>query len=95
MTLQFPFIKSQRDRRDITIKELEFAEEAGQVVHIDAGTFSGNIREVNGDGQQDTASYHVGDSHVHNWVISGQLTNANGHVDAPATPDQSMEIGGV
>lgn len=95
MTLQFPFIKSQRDRRDITIKELEFAEEAGQVVHIDAGIFSGNIREVGGDGQQDTASYHVSDSHIHNWVISGQLTNANGHVDAPATPDQSMEIGGV
>ncbi len=102
MTLHLPFIMSQRDRRDITIKELEFAEEAGQVVHIDAGTFSGNIREVAGnirevadDGQQDTASYHLSDSHVQNWVISGQLTNANGHVDAPATPDQSMDIGGV
>lgn len=95
MTLHLPFIMSQRDRRDITIKELEFAEEAGQVVHIDAGTFSGNIREVADDGQQDTASYHVSDSHVQNWVISGQLTNANGHVDAPATPDQSMDIGGV
>jgi len=95
MTLHLPFIMSQRDRRDITIKELEFAEEAGQVVHIDAGNFSGNIREVADDGEQDTASYNVSDSHVQNWVISGQLTNANGHVDAPATPDQSMDIGGV
>ena len=95
MTLHFPFIMSQRDRRDITIKELEFAEQAGQIVHIDQGIFSGQIQQVADGDPADAVSYHVTDSHVHNWVISGQLTNANGHVDAPATPDQSMEIGGV
>ena len=87
---------SQRDRRDITIKELELESEAtGQVVHVDQGIFSGQIREVADGDQLESQSYVVTDSHVHNWVISGQLTNANGHVDAPATPDQSMTIGGV
>ena len=95
LTLHFPFIMSQRDRRDITIKELELDSDApGQVVHIEEGVFSGQIQEVAGD-SRDAANYHVTDTHVHNWVISGQLTHANGHVDAPATPDQNMEIGGV
>ena len=92
LTLPFPFILSQRDRRDITIKDLELdAETIGQVVHIDQGVFSGRVQEM----ADESESYVVSDSHVHNWVISGQLTNANGYVEAPATPDQGVVIGGV
>ena len=96
MTLNFPFIMSQRDRRDITIKEIEFeAEREGHTAHIDSGLFSGQIQEVNGDDTANPEAFRVAGHHVHNWVISGQLSNVNGHVDAPATPDNNMEIGGV
>ena len=97
LTLHFPFIMSQRDRRDITIKELELESETtpGQVVHIDHGMFSGRVQEAPDGDPLDSQNYVVCDSHVHNWVISGQLTNANGHVEAPATPDQGTTIGGV
>ena len=97
LTLHHPFIMSQRDRRDITIKELELESETmpGQVVHIDHGTFSGRVQEAPDDDQLESQSYVVTDSHVQNWVISGQLTNADGHVEAPATPDQDVIIGGV
>lgn len=96
LTLHHPFIMSQRDRRDITIKELELEYETtpGQVVHIDHGIFSGMQEAPDGD-QLESQSYTVTDSHVQNWVISGQVTNANGHVEAPATPDQDATIGGV
>ena len=97
LTLHHPFIMSQRDRRDITIKELELEYETtpGQVVHIDRGTFSGRMQEAPDGDQLESQSYIVTDSHVQNWVISGQVTNANGHVEAPATPDQDATIGGV
>lgn len=96
LTLPFPFIMSQRDRRDITIKDLEReAETTGQVVHIDQGVFSGQVQELADDAQLESGSYVVTGSHVHNWVISGQLTNGNGHVEAPATPEQGVVIGGV
>lgn len=104
LTLHFPFIMSQRDRRDLTIKELELESETnpGQVVHIDHGAFSGRVQAAPDGDQLESQSYDVCDSHVQNWVISGQLTNANGHVeapathvDAPATPDQDATIGGV
>ncbi|KAL3161825.1 hypothetical protein ABBQ38_008915 [Trebouxia sp. C0009 RCD-2024] len=92
LTLPFPFILSQRDRRDITIKDMELEAEAiGQTVPIHQGTFSGRVQEV----ADESDSYVVSDSHVHNWVISGQLTNGNGHVDAPATPEQGVVISGV
>ena len=71
------------------------AEAEGHVVQIDQGLFSGRMREVTEGEQLDSTSFIVGDSHVHNWVVSGQLTNVNGHVEAPATPDQAMTIGGV
>ena len=97
LTLHFPFIMSQRDRRDLTIKELELESESnpGQVVHIDHGHFSGRAQDATDGDQLESQSYDVRDSHVQNWVISGQLTNANGHVEAPATPDQDATIGGV
>lgn len=85
---------SQRDRRDITIKEIEFEAEDGQTAQIDTGVFSGHIQEIGGD-NADSAEYHVSDSHVYNWVISGQLSQVTGHVDAPATPDNHLVIGGV
>lgn len=97
LTLHFPFIMSQRDRRDITIKELELETETnpGHVVHIDHGIFSGRMQEVPDGDQPESQSFVVSDSHVHNWVISGQLTSASGYVEAPATPDQGVVIGGV
>ena len=87
---------SQRDRRDITIKEIEIEADGnhGHVTHIDTAMFTGQIHEVGAD-HVNPDEYHVSDPHVHNWVISGQLSNVNGHVDAPATPDNHMEIGGV
>lgn len=94
LTLNFPFITSQRDRRDITIKEIEFEAEHGHTAQIDTGVFSGHIHEIDGDNAAPDA-YRVSENHVHNWVISGQLSNVIGHVDAPATPDNSMVIGGV
>ena len=96
LTLNYPFIMSQRDRRDITIKELEFeAEREGHTAHIQSGIFTGQIHEVNPSDVTNPDEFTVTDHHVHNWVISGQLSNVNGHVDAPATPDNNMEIGGV
>ena len=49
---------SQRDRSDITIKELELeAESTGQVVQIDEGVFSGRVQEVaDGDTMQSDSS---------------------------------------
>ena len=96
LTLHFPFIMSQRDRSDITIKELELeAESSGQVVQIDEGVFSGRVQEVADEDTMQSDNFNVSNTHVHNWVISGRLTNANGHVEAPATPDQTVTIGGV
>ena len=73
------------------------AESTGQVVQIDEGVFSGRVQEVADGDVTQSDSFNVTDSHVHNWVISGRLTNANGHVEAPApaTPDQTVTIGGV
>ena len=96
LTLHFPFIMSQRDRSDITIKELELeAESTGQVVQVNEGVFSGQVREVGDADTLEANNFNVTDTHVHNWVISGRLTNAIGHVEAPATPEQPVPIGGV
>ena len=94
LTLNFPFIMSQRDRRDITIKEIEFEAEHGHTAQIDSGVFTGQIQEVGND-HADPVEFRVSDHHVQNWVISGQLSNVNGHIDAPATPDNHTEIGHV
>ena len=75
----------QRDRQDITIRELELTpEERRQSVEIEHGHISGTVQaQLNG---------HPIEGHLSGMLTNGQISGAAGHVEGH---DEVINVGGV